>query len=437
MTPGARLQAVNDLLRAIHSGTAPADRAIAAFFRAHRYVGAKDRRSVMEMTYAILRSRAKLQWWIKRSRAALQDEMRGYLIVHLALAEGWSKDRIAGSFDGGQYRPMRLDAAEERLLGALEGQVLEHDDQPLCVRLEYPSWIEEGLKARFGEDFNKEMIATLLPAPIDLRVNSLKSNREQAQLALQTEGIEAKLTPLSPLGLRLDARLSLPALDIFQKGEIEVQDEGSQLVALLVGAKPGERVVDFCAGAGGKTLALAACMENKGRIVACDVLEGRIDRASVRFARAGIHNVERRALKSEADSWVKRHKGAFDRVLIDAPCSGTGTWRRNPDARWRLKAQDIVELVALQRRIIESAARLVRPGGRLVYATCSLLPEENESQADWFLNHVPGFTLAPAQKAWKEAFGTDFAEAGDFLNLTPARHGTDGFFAAIFEKAKP
>ena len=215
-----------------------------------------------------------------------------------------------------------------------------------------------------------------------------------------------------------------------------MQDEGSQLVALLADARPGMRVADFCAGAGGKTLAIAARMQNKGKIVACDVLEGRIDRAAVRFNRAGVHNVERKALSSERDQWVKRHAGTFDRVLVDAPCTGTGTWRRNPDAKWKLTPEDVAELEQVQRNILDSAWRLVKPGGRLIYATCSLLAEENEAQVEAFLAAHADFKPVPVGEVWPGAVGGDCPATSATLSLTPAQHGTDGFFAAVLERVK-
>jgi 16S rRNA (cytosine967-C5)-methyltransferase len=212
-----------------------------------------------------------------------------------------------------------------------------------------------------------------------------------------------------------------------------VQDEGSQIAGLLADARPGMRVVDFCAGAGGKTLALAAGMANRGKIVACDVSAHRLERAARRLRRAGVNNVERRALTDERDKWVKRHAGSFDRVFVDVPCLGTGTWRRNPDAKWRATPQDLAELVLRQQQILRSAARLVRPGGRLVYATCSLLREEDEAQAESFLVAEPQFSVVPAARAWGETIGGASPGGERYLRLTPARHSTDGFFVAIFE----
>ena len=205
---------------------------------------------------------------------------------------------------------------------------------------------------------------------------------------------------------------------MLKNGHVEIQDEGSQLVALLVGASPGQRVVDFCAGAGGKTLAIAAQMKNKGKIVACDVLEKRLKRSTERFRRAGVHNIETKPLKDERDPWVKKHKGDFDRVLVDAPCSGTGTWRRNPDARWRSLGPGLETLIPLQAEILDSAARLVKKSGRLIYATCSLLPEENERQIEKFLETHADFRLVPFKEIWPE--GVSMQE--DCLSLTPLQH---------------
>jgi len=283
------------------------------------------------------------------------------------------------------------------------------------------------------------MKAGLAEAATDIRINTLKTTQEAAIKALKYAEIEATKTALSPWGVRVEGRPPLAGLEIFKNGIIEIQDEGSQLVALMVNPKPGERVVDFCAGAGGKTLALAAMMQNKGKLVATDVLKGRIDRSATRIRRAGVNNVERRDLSSERDPWVKRHAGSFDKVLIDAPCSGAGTWRRNPDAKWRLKPADLDNLVDLQRRILDSAARLVKPGGRLIYATCSLFQEENADQVKAFRESHADFALVPAQKAWKEAqealgTNTPCPSDSDMLILTPAQHGTDGFFVAVMEK---
>ena len=441
MTPGARIQAAIELLQAIHAGTAPADRATAAYFRTRRYIGGQDRRAVLDHVYSVLRRRASLGWKLDRARGdvKLPEIERARMIARMALLEGWSADRIAGAFDGGQYRPPVLETTEKRIAKSLEGQALDDPAAPLWVRLEFPEWCEPRLRRAFGERLESEMTSVLAGAATDIRVNALKGTRRNAIKALKIAEIATVPTPYSPWGLRIDGRPPLATLEIFKNGLIEVQDEGSQLVALMVDPRPGERVVDFCAGAGGKTLALAAKMENKGKLVAMDVLKGRLERSVTRIRRAGINNVERRDLTSERDPWVKRHVGGFDKVLVDAPCSGAGTWRRNPDAKWRLKPSDLEELADLQRRILESAARLVKPGGRLIYATCSLFQEENADQVAAFLKAQPDFALVPAQKAWKEAqetlgTNTPCPSDSDMLVLTPAQHGTDGFFVAVMEK---
>ena len=439
MTPGARLQAAIELLAAIHSSASPADRVSAAFFRSRRYMGGGDRRDVIDRAYRVLRSRAALDWWIEKTQMAFPDRERARMIAALALIDKWSADRIAGSFDGGQYRPAPLTAEERRLAQGLRGKPLTDPKQPLAVRLEFPDWLEPELASLYGEGLEREMAALMAEAQTDLRANTLKATREEAREALAAEHVTAEPTPLSPLGLRVAGRPNLASLACFKSGLIEVQDEGSQLVALLADARPGQRVADFCAGAGGKTLAMAASMKNKGKLVASDVLIGRVERAATRLNRAGVHNVERRGLTSERDPWVKRHAGTFDRVLLDAPCSGSGTWRRNPDAKWRLAPKDIEELVALQRRILESAARLVKPRGRLIYATCSLLRRENQEQVEWLLGANPAFRLLPVAEVWQEAIGSASLEGagldGPYLSLTPARNGTDAFFLAVLERA--
>jgi 16S rRNA (cytosine967-C5)-methyltransferase len=276
------------------------------------------------------------------------------------------------------------------------------------------------------------MAALLTPPALDLRVNTVKTTPKEVLHELTALGLEADPLPRAPNGIRISQRMSLSRLPALKRGEIEIQDEGSQLVAMLVDAHPGERVVDFCAGAGGKTLAIATQMNNKGHIVACDVNEGRLKRCAERMRKAGLHNGETRLLASETDRWVKRRKGGYDRVLVDAPCSGTGTWRRNPDARWRAPEEKGLEaLVALQARILASAARLVKPGGRLVYATCSLLTEENEAQVAAFLAANPAFRIAPLPEVAPQITGSAHPE---FLSLTAARHDTDGFFAAVLER---
>ena len=435
MTPGAQVAAAIDVLGEIETGGRPADDAAADYFRRRRYIGAKDRAQIAGHVYAVLRHRAALDWWIARvGKGALEATARSRVLAGLVLAEGWRPDPVLSCCDGDRFRPARLNEAETLLVESLGNRTLSHPQMPRAVANDMPEWLEPYFERVFGKGLEREMAALNAPAPIDLRVNLLKTDRETARRALAAEGVRAEPTPLSPIGLRLAGRSPLSNLAAFKDGLFDVQDEGSQIAAQLAGARPGMRVVDFCAGAGGKTLALAAGMANRGKLVACDVSVRRLDRAARRLRRAGVGNVERRALAGERDKWVKRHAGSFDLVFVDVPCLGTGSWRRNPDAKWRSRPEDLAELVERQQQILRSAARLVRPGGRLVYATCSLLREENEAQGEAFLAAAPDFTLLPAARVWSEMIGGSSPGGEDYLLLTPARHGTDGFFVALFER---
>jgi 16S rRNA (cytosine967-C5)-methyltransferase len=436
MTPGAQVAAAIEILSVIEDSARPADDAAADYFRRRRYIGAKDRAQIASHVYAVLRHRAALDWWIGRaSRGAVPEAARERVLASLALIDLWPPERIARCCDGERFRPAPLSPAEARLVTSLAGHTLHHPDMPRAVGNDVPEWLLPALERALGAGLEGEIAALNAAAPVDLRVNPLKCDRETARRRLADEGITAEPTLLSPLGLRLKARAPLAALAAFKEGLVEVQDEGSQLAALLADARPGMRVVDFCAGAGGKTLALAAQMRNRGKIVALDVSTRRLERAGTRLRRAGVNNVERRALAGERDKWIKRHKESFDRVFVDAPCLGTGTWRRNPDAKWRARPEDLAELTVRQQDILASAARLVRPGGRLVYATCSLLCEEDEDRAEAFLAGASDFALVPAAEVWQETIGGNPpAGGGPYLRLSPARHGTDGFFVAIFAR---
>jgi 16S rRNA (cytosine967-C5)-methyltransferase len=432
VTPGAQVAAAIEILTAIEVENRAADDVAAEYFRRRRYIGAKDRAHVAGHVYAVLRHRAALDWWT--AKYAMGTEPRARILASLVLVEGWRPDAILACCDGDRFRPARLSGIEERSIRDLATRTLRHPEMPRAVANDLPDWLEPHLVRVFGRGLEREMAALNGPAPTDLRVNLLKADREQARRALAAEGVAAKPTPLSPVGLRLGERVPLGKLAAFEQGLVDVQDESSQLAALLADARPGMRVIDFCAGAGGKTLALAAGMANRGKLVACEVSQRRLDRAARRLRRAGVNNVERRALTGERDKWVKRHAGSFDRVFVDVPCLGTGTWRRNPDAKWRMTQDDLAELVERQQQILRSAARLVHPGGRLIYATCSLLREEDEAQAEAFLAAAPDFALFPMAHAWSETIGGASPGGEQYLRLTPARHGTDGFFVAIFER---
>lgn len=438
MTPAARLQAAIDLLHAVRDDGRPADAVASGFFRARRFIEERDRGPILALLQALLRHHARLGWLLARHGAPDWPRLRA--LAWLALGEDRPVPALTRLFNGDRFSPEALTRSEIALVEALREGPLDHPEMPEDIRLECPDWASAPLRARFGDAFAAEMAASLAPPPLDLRVNPARTTRAALLAELGALGLAAAPTPLAPQGVRVAERFSLARLESLTTGAAEIQDEGSQLVALLVGAKPGERAADFCAGAGGKTLALAAQMEGKGRLTACDVNEGRLKRCAERLKRAGFHNAEMQLLTGESDRWVKRRKGGFDRVLVDAPCSGTGTWRRNPDARWRPQQEGGLEaLTALQARILANAARLVRPGGRLVYATCSLLPEENEAQVTAFLSANPAFRLTPPAEAapeLAEALADALADtpAGEVLSLTPARHGTDGFFAAVLTR---
>jgi 16S rRNA (cytosine967-C5)-methyltransferase len=424
MTPAGQLAAAIDLLAEIEADARPADAVANSFFRNRRFIGAGDRREVSTLVWGVLRARRHLGWWLLKFGAEPTPRL---LLAAQAIFTGMTLHKIAMAFTAGRYGPPPLSEAETIILEKFAGHTLEHPNMPDAVKYEVPDWIMPRLQAQFGDTLAAEMRALAETAPLDLRVNALKSTREAAMAGLRAEHLESRPTQFSPWGLRLAARQSVTGSKIFQSGAIEIQDEGSQLVALLVDAKPGMRVADYCAGAGGKTLAIAMTMENKGHIVACDVSAPRLDGAIKRLRRAGVHNAEPHLLQP-GDKWTKRQALKFDRVLVDAPCTGTGTWRRNPDARLRLKENDLREIIPKQAMILEQAQRLVKPGGRLIYATCSLLDEENEAQMAAFLARYPDFT--------RIALGAPLPAAlhGPSLRLTPLKHGTDGFFGAILER---
>jgi len=374
----------------------------------------------------VQRARRRLQWWLGEA-----EPMPRLLIAAALLLDGSGLQRLEQAYSGGRFAAPPLSVAETSALVRLDGYTLDHPAMPDAVRFEIPDWTLPLLKARFGSTLETEMAAMAEPAPFDLRVNLLKATREEARAALAAEGIGTEPTPLSPWGLRVAGRRPVLTTKAFRAGLVEIQDEGSQLVAALVGATPDMRVADFCAGAGGKTLALAMTMRNRGHLVACDVSPARLDAAQRRLRRAGVHNVERRVIEP-GGKWLKRHAGSFDRVLVDAPCTASGTWRRNPAARLRLAPNDLAELLPKQAQILDQAAPLVRSGGRLVYATCSLFAEENEAQVSAFIARHPEFAPLPLEHAW--ALPNPLPGHGPDLVLTPRRHGTDGFFAAVLER---
>lgn len=402
---------LGQLLRFDH----PADAVVSRYFREHRQLGHADRAFVAETVFAVLRRGRSLE---ARCGEPISD--RRLLLVALAVTRGWSQRELA---------PV-LRANEEEWLAAAKAKP-EADLAP-AVRCDLPDWLYNRLEAQFGaEETLKLAQAVNLPAPLDLRVNTLKTSREALLERLTEEGINAVAGPLSPTAVRLREKPALAKHALFLEGAFEVQDEGSQLLGYLLEPKRGEAVVDFCAGAGGKTLLLGALMKNTGRLYAFDVSDKRLAKLKPRLARSGLSNVHPARIEHERDTKIKRLAGKVDRVLVDAPCSGLGTLRRNPDLKWRQSEESVAELTVKQAAILDAAAKMVRPGGRVVYATCSLLTAENDAIVDAFLASHPDFTLTPASAVLaKHGIALD----GDLLRLLPHQHNTDGFFAAVLDK---
>jgi 16S rRNA (cytosine967-C5)-methyltransferase len=427
VTPNARFEAAIALLQAIAAAPRkPADAVANEFFRSRRYIGGGDRRAVSEQAWNVLRQQRRLSWWIERAQGQPSARL---LVSAAAVLGGQIYGDVCAMFSGGRYAPQQLEAEEAETLRRLKDHTIEHPAMPPAVRLEVPDWIFPLLEARFGAETNREMAAMLSPAPLDLRVNFLKGTRQQAIDALAAEGIVAKSGRFSPWSLRVEGRRPVVTREAFQSGLVEIQDEGSQIVALMAEPQPGMRVLDYCAGAGGKTLAMATMMENKGHILAADTSAPRLEGAVRRLRRAGVFNVEQHLLVPGDGKWAKRRRETYDRVLVDAPCTGTGTWRRNPDARMRLTEAVLAELVEKQATILQDAARFLRKGGRLVYATCSILPAENEEQVQRFLATNADFALVDPGRPEAGRLAH-----GGMVRLTPASHGTDGFFAAVLER---
>jgi 16S rRNA (cytosine967-C5)-methyltransferase len=443
MTPGARLQAAIELLSAIEADSAtPADGVADAYFRARRYMGSKDRRDVADRVFAAIRHRGRLAWWIGQAAPELANDPRAHILVSALLVQREMPSDVIALCNGEGHSPAAITDAEHSMIATLIGRSRNDPAMPAWVRLECPTWIEPLLKRSWGATWEQELEALNGAAPVDLRVNALKGTRGAARRALEAEGLEVTPTPLSPLGLRLAGRANLRGTRAFRDGLVEVQDEGSQLAAILADARPGMAVADLCAGGGGKTLVLAESMglgrhaAEEGRLVACDISRERLEGLKPRLRRAGIDGVEILVLPAADDPWWHDNRGAFDRVLIDVPCSGSGTWRRNPQARWRLSVTDLAAYIQAQAEIMERAALLVKPKGRLVYVTCSVLRDENEDQVEHFLGTVPGFRTLAADQVWRSVLATSCPAPGVCLRLSPATTGTDGFFVAVLERLR-
>jgi 16S rRNA (cytosine967-C5)-methyltransferase len=418
MHPNALLELATELLHRVMQFQQPADNVVSDFFRQQRALGVRERHTLAETTYAVLRQRLLFQH--------LAQSGKGEMERRLAI--------LAWQGNEGFLRAALSDAEQHWLA---QVSAVDRSSLPEKLRHNLPEWLAERLMPAMGEDFWPLIDSLNKPAPLDLRVNTFKAKREDVQAEFKAQGIEALPTPYSPWGLRIQGKPALHKLDVFMRGDVEVQDEGSQLLALMTDAKRGEMVVDFCAGAGGKTLALGASMRNTGRLYAFDTSGHRLAALKPRLARSGLSNVYPVQIAHERDERIKRLAGKIDRVLVDAPCSGLGTLRRNPDMKWRQSPQSIDELRVKQGLILASAARLLKPGGRLVYATCSLLEDENEAiAAEFSAAQKDLFRPLACETALARAHVADAASIvrGEYLRLWPHRHGTDGFFAAVWER---
>jgi 16S rRNA (cytosine967-C5)-methyltransferase len=431
MTPAARLSAAIEVLSAIETQRIPAAQALKEWGTAHRFAGSGDRAALGGLVFDVLRRRSSSAWLMD------DDSARGRVLGMLRLERGLSTEDIAALCDGGRFSPAPLSDAERAALGTRS-----LDGAPAYVAGDYPEWLDAHLARAFGEERVAEATAMASRAPLDLRVNTLKTTREKALAQLAHLGATA--TPFAPLGLRIplaaDARNpGVQAEEVFIKGGVEVQDEGSQLAALFSGASPGEQVIDLCAGAGGKTLALAAMMRGKGRLIASDRDKRQLAPIHERLSRAGVHNAEVRAPKGEADPLADIRASA-DLVLVDAPCTGTGTWRRNPDAKWRMRPGALDLRLKDQAQVLDRAAVMVKLGGRIAYVTCSVLPEENADQIRAFLSRRAGFEVVPADTVVAslgdraEAFAAAVRISEEGLLMTPKRTGTDGFFVSLLRR---
>ena len=423
MHPKALLEASAELVRLALKFDHPTDMIVSKFFRDNRGLGPRERSTLSETVYTVLRKKL--------------------LFDHFAPSGSGSKERrlaILGFFGPRDFLKSALTDAEKNWLDQCD----KIDVVNLMERHRHnlPEWLVQPLKAQLGDEFWPMVESLNQPGGLDLRVNALKDKRADVQKELAVAGIKSTPTPYSPWGLRVQGKPSLSKLESFARGAFEVQDEGSQLLALLLDAKRGEMVVDFCAGAGGKTLAIGAAMRSTGRLYAFDTSAHRLEALKPRLARSGLSNVHPAAIAHERDDRVKRLAGKIDRVLVDAPCSGLGTLKRNPDLKWRQSLKAVEDMAVTQAAILQSAARLLKPGGRLVYATCSLLPQENEAVADAFTTGNPDFAplnVGEVLTQLKVDGATALCAGGEsgqkYLRLWPHRHGTDGFFAAVWQKA--
>ena len=431
MTPAARLQATIESLSDLEESGNPARHIVSRYLRKRRYIGAKDRSAIRNTVFGIIRDQFHLDLQI--SNAGAKPSPRSRALANILIG-GNSLDEIALLCTGHQYSPPKLTEPEKIwLLTLTKISKVTAQTVPDWVRGNYPSWLEPELWRSFGGNPMSEMVALNSPAPTDLRVNEAKANRKQVLKALHSQGFKAEPTSFAANAIRLFDRPAVTSSEAYRNGLIELQDEGAQLIADLVDVEPGHCVIDFCAGAGGKTLALAPKIRKPGQLIACDIDSARLNKIKPRLKRAGVHHVETRVLTDD-DSWLTKAKGTGDRVLLDVPCSGTGAWRREPDARHRLTPTLLASYVVKQQVILDLACQLVSPGGRLIYATCSVLASENEDQIERFLHVQDNFSISPIGPIWRKTVGSNGAPNENMLQLTPKRHGVDGFFVAVLTR---
>lgn len=417
LTP-IQYDAVLEALDQILPFSAPADVCMSRMFRENKRLGARDRTAIAETVFALLRNLPKLKW-------VAGDDAGGrlwLLALHSAVEKRNMKELAT------TYRENQLDIAQK-------WKALDWNTAPLAVRANLTEWIVEALQAEGRSEEEILAVGNSLAhnAALDIRANILKTKRDTLLEQLKAEEFPAEATPYSPWGIRLVGKPNLARHPLFLAGNFEVQDEGSQLLAILTGVKRGQMVTDFCAGAGGKTLAIGAVMQSTGRLYAFDISEKRLANLKPRLARSGLSNVQPQLIASEHDQKIKRLAGKMDAVLVDAPCSGLGTLRRNPDLKYRQSPKSVNELNQLQQSILASASRLVKAGGRLVYATCSILDRENKEVVDAFLATHPDFERIDVRDLLaKEKI--ELALTGTDLQLTPMQHGTDGFYAAVLQR---
>jgi 16S rRNA (cytosine967-C5)-methyltransferase len=422
MHPKALLDVCSELVRLTLKFDHPADAIVSRFFRDHRGLGPRERATLAETVYTVLRKKQ--------------------LFDHFSPSGSGPKERrlaILGFYGPGDF--LRSALTEQEVIWLDQCEKVNVADLMERHRHNLPDWLVQPLKDQLGDEFWALVDSFNKGAGLDLRVNALNSKRADIQKELAQLGIKALPTPFSPWGLRIAGRPALNKTDAFTRGAIEVQDEGSQLLAMLLDAKRGEMVVDFCAGAGGKTLAIGAAMRSTGRLYAFDTSASRLDSFKSRQARSGLSNVHPAAIAHERDDRIKRLSGKIDRVLVDAPCTGLGTLRRNPDLKWRQSPEGVQEMAVKQAAILQSAARLLKSGGRLVYATCSVLPQENEAIAEAFTELNKDFSPLNAGEILTElkvegaaTLCSGGVDGQRFLRLWPHRHQTDGFFAAVWQK---